>query len=89
MDHEHRTAPDARSLAVASDQPLVGVLVEEDGRQVVHYFADDRAALGTADTLAAARAVIGAWEGLEPWEEVADELDRIRHESVPTPPIEL
>ncbi len=75
-------------LAMAADQPLVGVIVEENGRQVVRYFADDQATPGDNETLRAARAVIGAWEGLEDWDEVAAELDRIRHESVPTPPIE-
>ena len=37
---------------------------------------------------ALALAVIGAWSDLD-WEETAAELDRIRHESTPTPPIEL
>lgn len=83
-DPAHRAA----HIAIAADQPLVGVPAEEDGRPVVRYFADDPATPGTDETLAAARAVIGAWEDLEPWEEVADALDRIRHESVPTPPIE-
>jgi hypothetical protein len=32
--------------------------------------------------------VIGAWEDLD-WDEMVASLDRIRHESVPTPPIEL
>lgn len=86
MERDHHPTPP--SLAVASDQPLVGVLVEEDGRPVVHYFADDQAAVGTDATLAAARAVIGAWEALAPWDEVAAELDRIRHASPPTPPLE-
>jgi hypothetical protein len=39
-------------------------------------------------TLQAALAVIGAWEDLD-WEEFSTELDRIRHESRPTPPIDL
>ena len=81
------TPQDTRSLTVGLDQPLVGVLIEENGRQIACYFADDQATPGTEDTLRAARAVIGAWEGLEPWDEVLDELDRIRHDSSPTPPI--
>ncbi|MBI2760092.1 MAG: hypothetical protein HYX51_01535 [Chloroflexi bacterium] len=56
---------------------------------MARYFADDHAAPGTDDTLRAALSVIGAWEGLEDWDDVVDELDRIRHESTPTPPIEL
>jgi hypothetical protein len=34
-----------------------------------------------------ARALAGAWADLD-WEEAHDELDRIRHESDPTPPID-
>lgn len=34
------------------------------------------------------RHLAGAWADLD-WEELADELDRIRHESKPTPIIEL
>jgi hypothetical protein len=45
-------------------------------RQVTRYFADDQATPGTDETLRAARAVIGAWEGLEDWDTVVDELDR-------------
>jgi hypothetical protein len=33
-------------------------------------------------------AVIGAWSDLD-WEEFSSELDRIRHASRPTPPIDL
>ena len=84
-----REPVDRRSLIVPSDQPLVGVMADEGGRQVVRYFADDQATPGTDETLRAARAVIGAWEGLEDWDEVVEELDRIRHESTPTPPITL
>jgi hypothetical protein len=35
-----------------------------------------------------ALSVIGAWSDI-PWEEMAEALDRIRHESKPTPPIDL
>ncbi len=34
-----------------------------------------------------ARALAGAWSDLD-WEEALDELDRIRKESEPTPPID-
>jgi hypothetical protein len=57
----------------------------------VRYFAGDGDAApapGADATLAAALAVIGAWSDLD-WEEFSGELDRIRHASPPTPPIEL
>lgn len=78
------------SLAAAAEQPLIGLVLEEDGRQVVRYFADEAAAdAAVADhALARALAAIGSWSDLD-WEETVEALDRIRHESTPTPPIEL
>lgn len=64
----------ASGFAVSPDRPLIGIMMIEDGREVVRYFADE----ADAD---AAIAVLG-------WNEAIDELDRIRHESQPTPPIE-
>jgi len=86
MTEEHTGA---QSLVVRDDQPLIGVIVEEDGEEVTRYFTDEeaaRAAQGDTGTRAALR-VVGAWADLD-WEETARELDRIRHESKPTPPIE-
>jgi hypothetical protein len=90
VNHKKRI-PDIDSLVVAADRPLVGVLVEEDGRQIVRYFAGDRSAAspsGSEESLQAALAVIGAWSDLD-WDDFSLELDRIRHESKPTPPIDL
>ncbi len=75
-------------LIVESDQPLIGVVLEENGHEVTRYFADEAsadAATSNVVTQAALRA-IGAWSALG-WEEIERELDRIRHESRPTPPI--
>lgn len=86
-----RGLPDASSPAVTEDQPLIGVLAEEDGRRVVRYSTnDDVPANGDAADarLSAALSVIGAWSDLD-WEDFSAELDRIRHESRPTPPIAL
>jgi len=78
------------SLAAEAEQPLVGVFLEEDGQQVVHYFADEAAADAAAADHALTRALtaIGSWSDLD-WDETAEALDRIRHERTPTPPIEL
>jgi hypothetical protein len=67
------------------------VLVEEDGRKLVRYFAGDSdtaSAAGSDAMLASALAVIGAWSDFD-WEEFSRDLDQSRHQSQPTPPIEL
>jgi hypothetical protein len=76
------------SLLVESDQPLIGIVLEENGHEVIRYFADEAAADAvTADAgTQAALGAIGAWSDLD-WEEIETELDRIRHASRPTPPI--
>jgi hypothetical protein len=78
-----------RSITAHATEPLVAVFVEEDGQEVVRYFPEERAdATLSDDALRAALAAIGSCEDLD-WETWAEELDRIRHESEPTPPIEL
>ena len=74
---------------VRAEAALIGLLVEEDGRDVVHYFADEAAADAARPhrIKPAALSVIGAWSDLD-WDEMERELDRIRHESRPTPPVE-
>jgi hypothetical protein len=76
------------SLAVRPDLPLIGVVLIENGQEVVRYFANE----ADADTVIAShvttntRSLAGAWADLD-WEEAIDALDRIRHDSEPTPPI--
>jgi hypothetical protein len=48
--------------------------------------SDDASAADTA--MRAALNAIGSWRDLD-WEATVEVLDRIRHESKPTPPIEL
>jgi hypothetical protein len=76
-------------LAVRAGHPLIGIPLPENGQEVTHFVADDDAADAAVSdrTIEEALGVIGAWSDI-PWEEMADELDRIRHESTPTPPIE-
>jgi hypothetical protein len=78
------------SLLVQSDQPLIGIPFEEDGQEVVRYFTDEEAADAAIPESAtqAALSVIGAWSDLD-WDKMVEALDRIRHESKPTLPIEL
>ena len=78
------------SLSVREDQPLIGVITRENGKDVTRYFTDDEAADAATPPASVQRALslLGAWSDLD-WDEALDELDRIRHESRPTPPIEL
>ena len=77
-------------LTVRADQPLIGVIRERNGQEVVDYFTDegDAEAVTPDEGVQAALSVFGAWSDLD-FDEMLDALDRIRHESEPTPPIEL
>ncbi len=78
------------SLVVEQDQALIGVPLKENGQEVTRYFVDE----GDADAATSesvtrdALGVIGAWSDLD-WDEMVETLDRIRHESRPTPPIDI
>ena len=78
------------SLTARLDQPLIGVLIEENGQLLVRYFTDRRAAAAARSERALRRAlgVVGAWSDLD-WDEAVVELDRIRYENPPTPSIQL
>jgi hypothetical protein len=80
----------AKSIVVKKKQPLIGLLLEEDGGLVERYFSSEEEARAAVAKLRmqAAPDVAGAWSDLD-WEDVIRELDRIRHESPPTPPVEL
>ncbi len=69
-------------------QPLIGIPFEEDGKEIIRYFAEeelaDRAVAQSAQDVALSLA--GAWSDLS-WEEMEEALDRIPHASRPTPPI--
>lgn len=72
------------------DDPLIGVPEEIDGERFVRYFTseEDADAARGKDSKQAALDAIGAWSDLD-LDEMLDELDRIRHDSTPTPPIDL
>ena len=76
------------SLQGDSGQPLIGIMTEEQGREVVRYFTQEQDAdrVLVEDTTQAALALSGAWSDLA-WDELEQALDRIRHESQPTPPL--
>ena len=76
------------SLRVRYDQPLIGVIVQENGQEVTRYFADEQTADAAIQPSATEQAlsVVGAWSDLD-WEEMELAFDHIRHDSPPTPPI--
>ena len=78
------------SVQADPGQPLIGVMTEDQGIEVVRYFTEEAAAdrVLVEDTTQAALALAGAWSDLA-WDELAQALDRIRHESPPTPPLSV
>lgn len=67
--------------------PLIGIMLEENGHEVVRYFTEEKAADAAVSHNATQKAldVIGAWRDLD-WNETVHAFDKIRHESKPTPP---
>jgi hypothetical protein len=79
-----------QGLLAQSNQPLIGIPFEEKGQEVVRYFTkEEEADLAILDQeIQDAISLAGAWSNLD-WDEMVEALDRIRHESTPTPPIAL
>jgi hypothetical protein len=79
-----------QSLQNQDHSPLIGIIFEENGHEVVRYFTEEKAADAAVSHNATQKAldVIGAWSDLD-WDETVQALDRIRHESKPTPPIKV
>ena len=72
-----------------ADQPLIGVFRQRNGQDLVEYSTEEAEvdASGSADAVQAALGAIGAWSDLD-FDGMLDALDRIRHQSTPTPPID-
>jgi hypothetical protein len=78
------------SFTIENNQPLIGIPFQERGKEIVRYFSEEEQAdkAVSEDTTQKALSLAGAWSDLD-WEDMERKLDRIRHESKPTPPIEL
>ncbi|MBI2848965.1 MAG: hypothetical protein HYX88_02425 [Chloroflexi bacterium] len=76
------------SLLVRSDQPLIGLILKEDSQEIVRYFAEETEADAaiSQDNTRDALSLAGAWSELK-WDDMEKGLERIRHESPPSPPI--
>jgi hypothetical protein len=68
--------------------PLIGIIVEEKGKEVVRYFTEEEQADQASPGVAEALSLAGVWSDLD-LDETLDSLERMRHESTPTPPIDL
>jgi hypothetical protein len=77
-------------FTLSGNQPLIGIPFEENGQEVVRYFSEETQAdkAVSKDATQTALNLAGAWSDLS-WEETERALDSIRHESKPTPPIDL
>lgn len=82
MTHENMV------ITVPSNQPLIGIPFEENGREVVRYFADETATHTSPHAIQEVLHHAGTWSNLS-WEEMEEQLDHISHESKPTPPFAL
>lgn len=78
------------SFTIRADQPLVGVIVQQNGTEMVRYTAGEPTQDRPTRQRSIQRALdlAGAWSDLD-FDEMIDSLDRIRHESKPTPPVDL
>ena len=81
-----------QALPWSSDfgQPLIGIPFAENGHEVIRYFTDETAADAAVreQAIQQALSLAGSWGDLD-WGEMEATLDRIRHDSPPTPPITL
>jgi hypothetical protein len=79
-------------LTTRGRQPLIGIPTREGADEVVHYFTSeeeaDRALAHSDANVELALSAIGAWSDLD-FDEMLDALDRIRHQSTPTPPVDV
>ncbi len=77
------------SMTVRRDQPLIGVFVRRVGEEMVCYVADEAELdeSSSQSSIQRALALAGAWSDFDA-DEMLDALDRIRHESKPTPAID-
>jgi hypothetical protein len=67
---------------------LIGIVLVEDGEEVVRYFTEETEAdAAVAQVVAGRHSLAGAWADLD-WDDAVATLDRIRHDSAPTPPID-
>jgi hypothetical protein len=84
-----RLSPQVPRLKVEAHEALVAVPMTENGQDITVYFVDEEAAdTALPEQVQEALNLAGAWSDLD-WQETEQALERIRHESTPTPLDEL
>lgn len=89
------SAHPSEGLTTRRGRPLIGIPTLEGSEEVVRPVASedeaDRAFARSRASIERALGLAGAWKHLddEGGPDMLDELDRMRHESKPTPPFEL
>ena len=80
---------EGRGFEVRRDQPLIGIPTLKGNEEVIQYFTDEEGAEASTTPASVQRALslLGAWKDIDS-EDALEELDRIRHEIKPTPPID-
>jgi len=78
------------TFTLPGNQPLIGIPSKRNGQFVVRYFSEETIADQAITNAATEEALhlAGAWNDLS-WDETKYQLDRLRHENTPTPPISL
>ena len=83
-----RRAPASTDPTIRKRARSVGHVAAENGREVARPEAEQAEPNVVLSAGArAALSAIGAWANMD-WEETLAELDRIRHESKPSPPLD-
>jgi len=89
----HQTRPvesdDVPEVSALDDETIISIPDRDDPTRWRHFYTEEDADAYTGrEGIERALAAAGAWSDLE-YDEMLDALDRIRHSSVPTPPIEF
>lgn len=78
-------------LTARPARPLIAIIRWQDGEEFVDYFISEEAADAALERMDEERtqrilSLFGVWSDLD-WDTAVEELDRIRHESKPSPPL--
>lgn len=79
-----------KMLMARADEPLIAIPMELDGEEVTCFVVGHQAADAAVASIRRKRPsdLSAASEGLD-FDEMMDELDRIRHASPPSPPLNI
>lgn len=80
---------DPEEMTGLFDEPIISIPDRDDPNKWHHFYTEEAAdAWTTPEDIERAKAAAGAWSDID-YDEMMAALDRIRHESSPTPPIEF